>query len=86
MTGYLKQNSGTIEQQVIAGGASANSVNNHSRYASDSKCIGIRYANRNGQTLSLTTAALTSFNTDGFTLNADNFDDELVIIYTANKY
>jgi len=86
MYGYAKQNSGTIEQQVIAGGANANSVNDHSRYASDTKCIGIRYASQNGNSLGLTSASLTSFNSDGFTINVDNFTDEFVVIYTAYKY
>ncbi len=86
MHGYCNQNSGTIEQQVISGGASANSINDHSRYASDTYSIGIRYANQNGIFLGLTTASLTSFNTDGFTLNVDNFTDGLVVIYTAYKY
>lgn len=86
MQGYAKQDSGTIEQQVIAGGASASSLNDHSRYASDTKCISIRYANNNGDYLGLTSASLTSFNIDGFTLNVDNFTDGLVVIYTAYKY
>jgi hypothetical protein len=86
MHGYCNQNSGTIEQQLISGGANANSVNDHSRYASDNKCIGIRYANQNGDSLGLTSASLTSFNTDGFTLNVDNFTEGLVVIYTAYKY
>ncbi len=86
MQGYAQNTSGTIEQQVIAGGASANSVNDHSRYASDTNCIGVRYANQNGDSLGLTNASLTSFNADGFTLNVSNFTDGLVVIYTAYKY
>lgn len=86
MHGYAKQNSGIIEQQVIAGGANANSVNDHSRYASGTRCIGIRYANQNGDLLDLTSASLTSFNSDGFTINVDDFKDGLVVIYTAYKY
>lgn len=86
MQGYAKQNSGVTEQQVIAGGASAASANDLSRYASDTKCIGIRYANRNGNFRGLTSASLTSFNSDGFTLNVDNYRDGLVIVYKAYKY
>lgn len=86
MQGYAKQNPGNIEQQVIAGGANANSPNDHSRYASDTKCIAIRYANNNGDNLGLTSASLTSFESDGFTLNVDNFRDELVVLYIAYKY
>ncbi|MBQ0768100.1 MAG: hypothetical protein KBT58_02340 [Bizionia sp.] len=86
MQGYAKQGSETIEQQVIAGGASANSVNDHSRYASSTKCIGIRYANQNGNSLGVTSAELTSLNADGFTLNVDSFVDGLVVIYVAYKY
>ncbi|MDN3205827.1 hypothetical protein [Algoriphagus sediminis] len=73
----------TISQQVISGGGNGNSINNISRYASDSQCIGIRYANQNGDNLGLTTATLTSFEDDGFILNATARTDAVIIIYTA---
>jgi len=85
MQGYAQEDAGSIAQQVIAGGASANSVNDHSRYASNGHCIGVRYANQNGVSLGLTTAFVTSFNADGFDLKIDNFSDGLVVIYTAYK-
>ncbi len=83
--GYAKNEGGSILQQVVHGGASAASLNNHSRYASSTRCIGMRYADQDGVSLGLTTASLTSFNADGFTLNVDNFTDGLVVIYTAYK-
>lgn len=84
--GYAKLDGGSVLQQVINGGGSANSIDNHSRYASSSHCIGIRYANKTGVNLGLTTASLTTFNSDGFTLNVDNYTDGLVVIFTAYKY
>jgi len=86
MTGYAYQNGATIDQQVIQGGGSADSIDDHSRYSSDTNCIGIRYANDGGNSLGLTTASLTSFNTAGFTLNVNDFTDEIVVIYIAHRY
>lgn len=81
--GYARMTAGTIEQQTISVGGSANSINDISRYASDSHCIGIRYANQNGDFLGLTTATLKQFNRDGFTLTVDNLADNLLILYQA---
>ena len=77
-----------ISQQVINGGGSGESINNISRYASASHCIGMRYGNQNGGKIGLTTASLTSFDSNGFTLNVDSFlaNESLVIIYEAYRY
>lgn len=85
MTGFAN-NYGAISQQVICGGGSGNSINDISRYASAANCIGIRYANQNGDSLGVTSAALTSFNPDGFTLNVNSFASTLVVLYVAYKY
>ena len=95
MRGFVRDDNGTTVQQVIYIGGSGNSINDISRYASDSHCIGVRYADQNGSTSAsqygITSATLTSFNADGFTLNVDSYlddgDDEgLVIIYEAYRY
>ncbi|WP_339695533.1 hypothetical protein [uncultured Marixanthomonas sp.] len=96
MRGFARDDGGvTPTQQVIYIGGSGNSINDISRYASDSRCIGVRYADQNGSTSAsqygITSATLTSFNADGFTLNVDSYlddgDDEgLVIIYEAYRY
>ncbi|MCW5518924.1 hypothetical protein J1N09_03680 [Aureitalea sp. L0-47] len=85
MKGYASDNSGSIDQQVIFGGGSGNSINDISRYASPSHCVGLRYVDKNGTSLGVTSAALTSFNSDGFTLNVDSYADGVVIIYEAYK-
>ena len=81
--GFARDNGGSITQQTIYVGGSGNSINDISRYASSSHCIGIRYGNQNGNLLGLTTAVLSSFNVDGFTINVDNLSDNLVVLYQA---
>ncbi len=85
MKGYARQNGAAIAQQIIYNGGNGTSINDISRYASDSHCIGIRYGNQNGDQLGLTTATLTSFNADGFTINTDAFSDGLLVIYEAHR-
>jgi hypothetical protein len=88
MKGYANDNGGAIEQQVINGGGSGESINNISRYASPLHCIGMRYGNQDAVKLGLTTARVTSFNANGFTLNIDSYmaSEPLVIIYEAHRY
>lgn len=86
MNGYAQENSGTVDQQVIYNGGSGNSINDISRYASSGHCIGLRYSNQNGDSLGITSASLTSFNSDGFTLNVDSYADSVVILYEAYRY
>ena len=77
-----------VDQQVINGGGSGNSINSISRYTSDSHCVGVRYGNQNGASNGINSATLTSFNSDGFTLNVDSYltNENLVIIYEAYRY
>ncbi len=81
--GFARDNSGTVVQQNIYVGGSGNSINDISRFASSSHCVGVRYGNQNGDNLGVTSAALTAFTADGFTLNVDSFADGLVVLYTA---
>lgn len=85
MKGYAQAKpDGTIDtQQVIYGGGSGSSINDISRFASNSLCIGVRYGNINGDQAGLTTATFVSFDNDGFTLRSTRRDDALIVIYTA---
>ncbi|WP_372936881.1 hypothetical protein [Seonamhaeicola sp.] len=83
--GYATNYGGSINQQVIFIGASGNSINDISKYSSSSRAIGIRYSNQNGDDIGLTAASVTSFNTDGFTINVTNYRDHIVVIYEAYR-
>nr|WP_299337836.1 hypothetical protein [Allomuricauda sp.] len=83
MTGFARNDGGTISEQVIYVGGSGNSINDISRYASNSHSIGLRYGNQNGDNLGVTSATVTSFNSDGFSLNTDSFADGIVVIFQA---
>ena len=85
MKGYARDDGATISEQVICNGGNGNSINDISRYASSSHCIGVRYGNQNGDQVGLTTATLSSFNADGFTINTDNFSDGLLVIFEAHR-
>jgi len=89
MNGFARDDGGSTTQQVIYVGGSGNSINDISRYASSSNCIGLRYGNQNGDDLGKITAPLTSFNSDGFTINvtrtSNATSENLVVLYTAYK-
>lgn len=85
MSGYASNFGGSIAQQVMYIGGSGNSINDISRYASSSHAIGIRYSNQNGDSLGLTNASLSSFNSNGFTLNVTNHSDDILVIYEAYR-
>ncbi|MDO6598405.1 hypothetical protein Q4512_15915 [Oceanihabitans sp. 2_MG-2023] len=85
MNGFARNDSGTITQQVIYVGGSGNSINDISRFASSTRCIGLRYGNQNGNALGRTLASLSAFTTDGFSLNVTTKSDNVVVLYTAYK-
>jgi len=89
MNGFARDDSGTTVQQVIYVGGSGASINDISRYASSSNCIGLRCGNQNGDNLGKTTASFTSFDTNGFTINVTRtltaVNENLVVLYTAYK-
>ena len=85
MTGFARNDASSISEQVIYVGGHGNSINDISRFASNSHCIGLRYGNQNGDNLGVTSATVTSFNSDGFTLNIDSFADGIVVIYQAYR-
>lgn len=70
MNGFARfNNDGSITQQVIYIGSSANSINDISRFASSANCLGLRYGNQNGENLGVITGSLSSFTTNGFTID-----------------
>lgn len=85
MNGFARDDNGSIVQQIIYVGGNGNSINDISRFSSNSSCIGIRYSNQNGDNLGITSASLTSFNSNGFTINVGSHADNLVVIYQAYK-
>ncbi|AWX45362.1 hypothetical protein HME9304_02375 [Flagellimonas maritima] len=85
MNGFARNDNGSISEQVIYVGGSGNSINDISRYASSSHSIGLRYGNQNGDNLGVTSATVTSFNNDGFTLNTDSFADGIVVLFQAYR-
>jgi len=74
MNGFA-QNDGTtpVSQQVIYIGAHANSINDLSRFSSNTNAIGLRYGDQNGNFLGSILGNLTSFTADGF---------EITVTYT----
>lgn len=105
-SGYVFNNGGSIEQQVIADALNGSSMNNIGTYSSTSHCIAAYYTNSNGEPLhddgtnsgavtqqGLVRAALTSFSSDGFTINVDRFigaatgtrTNALVVIFKAYR-
>lgn len=85
MNGFARNDGGAIVQQVTYVGGNGNSINDISRYASNTRCIGLRYGNQNGDAVGRTLASLTAFNNDGFTINVTNKDDNVLVLYTAYK-
>ncbi|MFD0963395.1 hypothetical protein [Pseudofulvibacter geojedonensis] len=85
MNGYATNYDDNIQQQVIAIGAHGNSINDISRFASSSHAIGIRYGNQNGNLLGHTKATVTAFNSDGFTINVNEYADGMVILFEAYR-
>ena len=84
MNGFVRNISGTLVQQVIFGGGHANSINDISKYSSDSYCIGIRYGDQNGNSLGRIEGALTNFTSDGFSINV-NYTDGVITVNNATN-
>ncbi|MFV0248814.1 MAG: hypothetical protein ACK5H1_07630 [Tenacibaculum sp.] len=90
MNGFARDNAGAISQQVIYSGGNGGSINNISRYASNSHCIGLRYSDNNGEKLGLINASLSNFNADGFTISITKShnrveDEDIVVKFTAYR-
>jgi len=85
MNGFARNDNGSITQQVIYVGGNGNSINDISRYASSTQCIGLRYSNQNGDAVGRTLASMSAFTSDGFTISVSQKSDNVVVIYTAYR-
>jgi hypothetical protein len=108
-TGYATNQSGSIEQQALSNAYNGSSLNNIGAYTSSSHCIAALFVNNNGEPIhdngsatggadaqgGLISAALATFDSDGFTINVDNFlsgsstnsrENQIVVVYKAYKY
>jgi hypothetical protein len=96
MNGFARAGS-PIAQAVIFSGGSGSSINNISRYANNTECIGLRYTNNNGNNLGVISASMASFTANGFNLNVtytlgttgsaavqnDILDESVIVLFTA---
>ncbi|TVZ22244.1 hypothetical protein JM84_1134 [Dokdonia sp. Hel_I_63] len=83
MNGFARNINGSLVQQVMYSGGHGNSINDISRYASSSNCIGVRYGDQNGSSLGKIEAAFGAFTTDGFTVNV-NYTDGVITVNSTN--
>jgi len=83
MHGYAKWTGTTLEQGVVHSGGSGNSINAVSEYGNTSECIGIRYADQNGDVIGYIKGSLTNFTSSGFNINVTHADSDIVVHYTA---
>ena len=85
MTGFARDDSGSITQQVISSGGSGNSINAISYYASSSEVVGVRYGDQNGGDIGSNRFSLSSFDSDGFTLSRNEYERNMVVVFKAYK-
>ncbi|AWH74361.1 hypothetical protein DCS32_09375 [Dokdonia sp. Dokd-P16] len=83
MNGFARNINGSLVQQVMYSGGHGNSINDISRYASSSNCIGVRYGDQNGSSLGKIEAAFGAFTTDGFTVNV-NYTNGVITVNNTN--
>jgi hypothetical protein len=83
--GYARNVSGAILQQVITGAISGASTNRSAGYSSNTKCIALQFIDQEAVSYGRTSASLTNFNSDGFTLNVTEFTVNSVVMFTAYK-
>lgn len=74
MVGFAKNTSGGTVQQVTSSGAPGNNTNAIRHFASSSKCIGISYADQDGNEIAQIDGTLSSWDSDGFTVNIGTFN------------
>lgn len=83
MNGFARNIGGTLAQQAMYTGGHGNSINDISRYASNTNCIGVRYGDQNGSSLGKIEAAFDAFTADGFSLIV-NYTDGVITANSAN--
>lgn len=77
-------------QQAIYSGGSGNSINNIRAGSKSGQAVFVEYADANGSQIAEIQASVSSFNSDGFTLNCGTYSSVanvsgLFVIYTAYK-
>ena len=83
MNGFARNIDGTLVQQVMYTGGHGNSINDISRYASSTNCIGVRYGDQNGSSLGKIEGALSTFTADGFSITV-NYTDGVITVNNGN--
>ncbi len=84
MKGFVTEElNGSITQQTMFIGGHGNSINDISRYASSSNCIGVRYGDQNGNSLGKIEAAFKEFTADGFVVTV-NYTNGVVTSNSTN--
>lgn len=83
MNGFARNTDATLVQQSMYSGGHGNSINDNSRYASSSNCIGVRYGDQNGSSLGKIEGAFGAFTADGFTITVD-YTDGVVTTNSSN--
>ncbi len=76
MNGFARQDGALINQQVIYVGGSGNSINDISRFASNTNAIGLRYGSQNGDSLGIITGSVTAFAANGFSINVSYWNSK----------
>lgn len=86
--GYAKSiaTSPFIEQIAISGAGSGASINRVGNYSSTNHCFAAQFVNQEAIDQGRTSGSLTSFNTNGFTINVTDFRDPIVLLFKAYRY
>lgn len=84
MVGFSTPN----KEQFVSSGGSGNSINAVRAFSKSDHCVGVSYGDQNGNEIAEITATISSFDSDGFTLNCDTYSSVgnvsgLLVIYTA---
>lgn len=86
--GFAKDDDGTTVEQSMCTGGSGNSINNIRAVSSSSHCIYVEYADEDGNEIATIGVTLSSWDSDGFTLDCDTYSsvdnvDGLLVMYEA---
>ncbi len=82
MTGFARDD-GT--RQAIGNSASGNSIDNVRRFSTNSNAILMEYSSQGGANIGTLRGDVTSFDSDGFTVDFTSHAQNEVVIYTAFK-
>jgi hypothetical protein len=74
-----------IEQIAIAGAGSGASINRVGNYSSTSRCFAAQFVDQNANNQGRTSAAMSSFTSDGFVLSIEEFTDPVVVLIRAYR-